>query len=100
MGGRLTKVAGHIGQGRPVEDLDGDGLTNWTELNRTGTYPRKADTDGDGLGDGTEVNRTKTNPHRADTDGDGLGDGVEADGPGQTRSRRTPTETASATESR
>ena len=77
MGGRLTKVAGHIGQGRPVEDLDGDGLTNWTELNRTGTYPRKADTDGDGLGDGTEVNRTKTNPHRADTDGDGLGDGVE-----------------------
>ncbi len=77
MGGRFTKAAGHVGQGRAVEDLDGDGLTNWTERERTKTYPRKADSDGDGLGDGVEVNRTRTDPLKADTDSDGLGDGTE-----------------------
>jgi thrombospondin type 3 repeat protein len=58
-------------------DTDRDGLTNWTEINKTKTNPRRADTDGDGLSDWTEVNKTKTNPRRADTDGDGAKDGAE-----------------------
>jgi hypothetical protein len=58
-------------------DTDRDGLTDWTELRRTRTNPRKADTDGDGLSDGTEVKRTRTNPRKADSDGDGASDGEE-----------------------
>jgi hypothetical protein len=63
---------------RPLAaDTDRDGLSNWTENNRTRTRPRVADTDGDGLSDGAEVRRTKTNPRKADTDGDGAKDGDE-----------------------
>jgi PKD domain/Bacterial TSP3 repeat/Right handed beta helix region len=58
-------------------DTDRDGLSNWTEVNRTKTNPRKADTDGDGLSDGAEVNRTKTSPRKVDSDGDGYSDGKE-----------------------
>jgi len=61
----------------PRGDADRDGLTNWTEVNRTRTNPRRADSDRDGLRDGFELRRTKTNPRRADSDGDGLSDGVE-----------------------
>jgi Bacterial TSP3 repeat len=39
----------------PGADSDKDGLTNWTELHRTKTNPRKFDSDGDGFGDGAEV---------------------------------------------
>ncbi len=58
-------------------DSDGDGLTDWTEVRRTRTNPRKADTDGDGLSDGVEVRRTRTNPRKTDSDGDGASDGEE-----------------------
>ncbi|HEY7455840.1 MAG TPA: hypothetical protein VH703_01085 [Solirubrobacterales bacterium] len=58
-------------------DRDGDGLSNWTELRRTRTNPRRKDTDRDGLSDWTEVKRTKTNPRRQDTDGDGFTDREE-----------------------
>jgi hypothetical protein len=58
-------------------DRDHDGLSDWTELKRTRTNPRRADTDGEGLSDGTEVRRTKTNPRRADSDGDGASDSAE-----------------------
>ncbi len=60
-----------------AKDSDRDGLTNWTEINRTKTNPRRADTDGDGLSDWTEAYRTKTDPRKADSDGDGVGDGDE-----------------------
>jgi hypothetical protein len=60
-----------------AKDSDRDGLTNWTEINRTKTNPRRADTDGDGLSDWTEVYRTKTDPRKMDTDGDGARDGDE-----------------------
>lgn len=36
-------------------DSDRDGLTNWTEIFRTGTSWRKADTDGDGFDDRAEI---------------------------------------------
>jgi hypothetical protein len=36
-------------------DVDRDGLTNWTEITRTGTDWRRADTDGDGFGDKAEI---------------------------------------------
>ena len=58
-------------------DADGDGLSDWTEVRRTGTNPRRRDTDRDRLSDWTEVKRTKTNPLEADSDGDGFGDGEE-----------------------
>src|ERR1043165_6551369 len=37
------------------KDTDHEGLSDWTEVNRTRTTPRKADTAGDGFKDGTEV---------------------------------------------
>ena len=58
-------------------DADRDGLSNWTEVNRTKTDPRKGDTDSDGLSDWTETYSTKTSPRKADTDGDGAVDGQE-----------------------
>jgi hypothetical protein len=44
-------------------DYDGDGVSNWDELNVTHTDPLKADSNGDGIFDGQH-----------DTDGDGLAD--------------------------
>jgi hypothetical protein len=58
-------------------DTDHDGLSNWTEVHRTKTNPRRADTDRDGLSDRVEVRRTRTNPRRKDTDRDGLSDWTE-----------------------
>lgn len=57
-------------------DLDGDDLSNLTEL-RLGTSINNSDTDGDGLDDGLEVNDLKTNPLATDTDYDNLGDKLE-----------------------
>jgi hypothetical protein len=74
------RAGGHVKQHRSRShrrDSDRDGLSNWTEVHRTGTNPRKADTDGDGLSDWMEVRVTKTNPRKADSDGDGFGDGAE-----------------------
>ena len=59
-------------------DTDGDGLSDWEELNTYGTDPLEWDTDGDGLSDGEEVNTYGTAPLDPDTDGDGLSDGEEA----------------------
>jgi hypothetical protein len=59
------------------KDYDEDGLTNLEEINY-GTYLGNPDCDGDGLSDGVEVKVFKTNPTKADTDGDGISDGLEA----------------------
>ena len=67
-----------LAEAKPLRaDIDGDGLSTWTETRRVGTNPRRADTDRDRLWDGTEVKRTKTNPLRVDTDRDGLSDWTE-----------------------
>ena len=58
-------------------DSDGDGLTDFEELNVYKTDPNNPDTDGDGLKDGEEVKIYKTDPNNPDTDGDGLKDGEE-----------------------
>lgn len=58
-------------------DSDGDGLTDYDEINVYHTDPNNPDTDGDGLKDGEEVLKYKTNPLNPDTDGDGLKDGEE-----------------------
>ncbi len=58
-------------------DSDGDGLTDWEEVNVYHTDPNNPDTDGDGLLDGEEVKVYKTNPLDPDTDHDGLSDGDE-----------------------
>ena len=65
-------------------DLDGDGLSNFTEFERE-TKPNAKDSDEDGLDDNVETNLnvwvsaqdTGTHPLRPDTDMDGLLDGVE-----------------------
>ncbi len=62
------------------DDVDGDGITNKGEIEKTKTDPFKADTDGDGLNDREEISIYKTDPNKADTDGDGYSDKVEIDG--------------------
>jgi outer membrane protein OmpA-like peptidoglycan-associated protein len=61
----------------PLNDTDGDGLTDLEEVMNTHTDPRNADTDGDGLPDGREVRELGTDANIADTDGDGIKDGDE-----------------------
>jgi Concanavalin A-like lectin/glucanases superfamily/Bacterial TSP3 repeat len=64
-------------------DTDGDGLSDWDEINVFGTDPYKKDTDGDGLSDFYEVTTylgyqpLQTDPRNPDTDGDGILDGYE-----------------------
>jgi hypothetical protein len=57
-------------------DFDGDGLSNWAELNTYLTNPLEVDSDGDGLRDGWEVahgfNPLTPDVNTTDTDGDGL----------------------------
>lgn len=61
--------------GVPVEDSDGDGLSDDEEA-ALGTNPFNPDTDGDGIADGDETSGG-TDPLLFDTDGDGFGDGYE-----------------------
>lgn len=58
-------------------DTDGDGLTDYEEVRIYGTDPLNPDTDYDGLTDGEEVHIYKTNPLKRDTDGGGVADGHE-----------------------
>lgn len=60
-----------------TKDSDGDGLTDYDEINIYHTDPLKADTDGDGLFDREEVKVYHTDPINPDTDGDGFKDGDE-----------------------
>lgn len=65
---------------RPLNDYDGDGLNNITEV-RNGTDPELADTDGGGANDGVEV-QLGTNPldpsdDPVDADGDGYVNGFD-----------------------
>jgi len=56
-----------------VADWDGDGIPNYLEA-IYGTDPYKKDTDGDGISDYDEINIYKTDPLSKDTDRDGLSD--------------------------
>jgi len=58
-------------------DTDGDGLTDWEEINKYHTDPNNPDTDGDGVNDYEEVKEYGTNATKADSDDDGIGDSVE-----------------------
>ncbi len=58
------------------QDVDGDGVLSYDEVNTLGTNPNAPDTDGDGLWDGEEV-FYNTDPLNMDTDGDLLLDGTE-----------------------
>lgn len=66
-------------------DTDGDGLSDYDEIYKTGTSPLKYDTDEDGTNDADSDNdkdglsnkeelELGTDPNSADTDGDGLSD--------------------------
>ncbi len=59
------------------DDPDKDGLQNLDEY-LLNTDPRNPDSDGDGLSDYTEVNEYKTDATNPDTDGDGYNDGEDA----------------------
>jgi len=56
-----------------VMDVDGDGLSNFTEI-RMGTSMFNFDSDYDGLSDGDELNTYGTDPLKSDSDNDGLND--------------------------
>ncbi|MDY6837608.1 MAG: hypothetical protein SWH78_06515 [Thermodesulfobacteriota bacterium] len=70
-------------------DTDGDGISDYDEINEYGTDPYKVDTDGDGLNDGDELAYWGedwyvdydadglTNLLDMDSDGDGFSDGEE-----------------------
>ncbi len=58
-------------------DSDGDGLSDYDEINIYHTNPNKADSDNDGLTDYQEVKVYHTDPNNPDTDGDGYTDGSE-----------------------
>lgn len=57
-------------------DKDQDGLSAEQEA-ELGTSDLETDSDGDGLSDFEEVNNTKTDPTKLDTDDDGFADYVE-----------------------
>ena len=88
----------------PLQDTDGDGLTDVAETTTYHTNPANADSDGDGMQDGVEVTNgldplrddaaldpdgdglsnaeelaQGTSPKNADSDYDGLADGVEVE---------------------
>jgi uncharacterized delta-60 repeat protein len=91
------------GAARTDRDFDDDGLSDYREVRKTKTKPRRFDTDGDGISDGVELGvtkgvadppgaalgtklakfrkdldpKTKTKPRKKDTDGDGRSDGAE-----------------------
>jgi len=58
-------------------DRDGDGISDFDEVNIYGTNPDSNDTDGDGIIDGNEISLYLTDPIKADSDGDGLDDWLE-----------------------
>jgi len=61
-----------------VLDADGDGLTDWFELNRVpATDHLDANSDDDGLNDYEEIHLHHTDPLDADSDDDGLDDDKE-----------------------
>jgi len=75
------------------DDSDNDGLSDWEEVNVTGTNPLHWDTDGDGIGDADELIATggawpkrtfiqESDPLDPDTDDDGLPDAIEYPGTG------------------
>ena len=55
-------------------DSDGDSLTDFQEINNYHTQPYNADSDGDGLSDWQEINTYSLDPNKVDTDGDGIND--------------------------
>ncbi len=73
----MLGVTYKFGENKHNLDSDGDGLSDWDEINIYHTDPHNPDTDGDGLSDGDEIQKYHTDPLKADTDGDGLSDGDE-----------------------
>ena len=67
---------GPLGGPNPV-DTDGDGISDYDEINVHGTNPLLSDSDGDGLSDWQEINITQSNPLSSDSDGNGISDGDE-----------------------
>jgi len=58
-------------------DNDGDGISDFEEVNIYELDPVLVDTDADGITDGQEIDIYATDPTRADTDDDGMSDGEE-----------------------
>lgn len=79
-----------------LKDTDGDGLSDFDEVNTYRTDPLNPDTDGDGLKDGEEVQRG-TDPLRRDTDGDGIDDGLDPDPLNASTSTQAATSTLTIT---
>ena len=92
----ITVTAGAENSGNHfqlITDSDGDGLSDYQEINTYGTDPFDPDSDNDGLPDGEEVNAWNDHPTEdwdddtdgdgtinlkdIDSDGDGINDGTE-----------------------
>ena len=74
--GLRSPAMGGLDPDDSTPDADGDGLSDYFELNAKGFEADQADGDCDGLTDYWEL-FYNTNPARADSDGDGLLDGEE-----------------------
>ncbi|MFB5631423.1 MAG: hypothetical protein ACE5RN_07530, partial [Nitrosopumilaceae archaeon] len=72
----LVKIHYAAQESRTPRDSDGDGLSDFDEVNTYNTDPFKADTDNDGLTDGLEI-ELGTDPFNRDTDNGGVDDGIE-----------------------
>ena len=72
---KYTDQVPGFGETLDTADFDGDGLTNWDEINIYHTDPLNSDTDGDGLSDYEEVKIYQTDPLNPDTNNDGINDG-------------------------
>jgi len=87
--GNESAFSGEVPYTFAAADTDGDGISDYDEINEYGTDPDKADTDGDGLNDGDELSYWGDewdagydddgliNLLDRDSDGDGISDGRE-----------------------
>ncbi|NVJ58768.1 MAG: thrombospondin type 3 repeat-containing protein [Gammaproteobacteria bacterium] len=79
-GDGLSNLSEYLYGSNPKErDTDGDGISDFVEINTLGTSATDADTDNDGISDYDEIHTHNTDPLDSDSDNDGVSDGIEVE---------------------